>query len=110
MISARTPVALAPRRRVEPSDARTGLYHPPSGPAAVAVARVRREGAERAARRLTLKVAALRDEGITSLAGLARALIERGVATPWGSAVWTRTTVARVIERAAPRDHQLLAC
>lgn len=42
----------------------------------------------------------LRASGLTSLAGLARGLTERGVQTARGG-VWTATQVARVVERAA---------
>ncbi|MBK1660595.1 hypothetical protein CKO45_20455 [Paracraurococcus ruber] len=38
-------------------------------------------------------------------AAIARALTERGVPTPRGGAAWTHTTVARVLERAAPCEH-----
>jgi hypothetical protein len=44
----------------------------------------------------------LRMEGITTHQGLARALTQRGVATPRGGATWTHMTVARVIERLRP--------
>jgi len=49
---------------------------------------------------LALDVAASRADGIMTYAGLARALMEKGVATPRGGKVWTHTTVARVLGRA----------
>lgn len=51
------------------------------------------------AHRLALEVEALRVKGIATNAGMARALMNRGVLTPRGGAVWTHTTVARVIGR-----------
>jgi DNA invertase Pin-like site-specific DNA recombinase len=76
--------------------------HRPRVPPDAAVAvRARQEAAERAAHRLLLEVERLRREGIASLQGLARALTERGVPTPRRGAVWTHTTVARLLARAA---------
>ena len=75
-------------------------YRPPSGPDTAAAARVRRVGAQLAAHRLALEVAALREAGVNSMQGLAAALTERGVPTPRGGSVWTHTTVARVLARA----------
>jgi hypothetical protein len=74
----------------------------PGPPCASAAGLARREEATCAAHRLALEVEALRAEGITTHQGLARALTERGVATPRGGATWTHTTVARVIERLGP--------
>ncbi len=75
-------------------------YRPPAGPAAAAAARARREAAGRAAHRLALEVERLRAEGILAHAAIARALTERGVATPRGGVAWTHTTVARVLAKA----------
>jgi len=100
LISARTKAALAAAKARGTVLGGDRGYRPLGGPDAAAAARVRREGAERAAHRLALEVEALRGEGISSLAGLAQALTERGVTTPRGSAVWTHTTVARVLCRA----------
>ena len=50
--------------------------------------------------RLSLEIAALRAEGVSTHQGLARALSERGVETPRGGRRWTHTTVARLLERA----------
>jgi DNA invertase Pin-like site-specific DNA recombinase len=100
LISARTKAALAAAKARGTVLGGDRGYRPAVGPDAAAAARVRREGAERAAHRLALEVASLRREGITSLAGLAQGLMARGVETPRGSTVWTHTTVARVLERA----------
>lgn len=83
-------------------------YRPLSGPDAAAAARMRRDGAERAAHRLAIEMGALSADGVTTHAGLARALMERGVATPRGGSFWTHTTVARVMGRVAktPHDHR----
>ncbi|WP_375373092.1 recombinase-like helix-turn-helix domain-containing protein [Roseomonas sp. KE2513] len=67
-------------------------------PCAVAAAQARQEEAFRTAHRLALEVEAIRAEGFTTNLRVARALTERGVPTP-GGAVWTHTTVARVIGR-----------
>jgi DNA invertase Pin-like site-specific DNA recombinase len=101
LISARTKAALAAAKARGAVLGGDRGYRPAAGPDAAAAARVRREGAERVAHRMALEVEALRGEGITSLAGLAQALTERGVATPRGGAVWTHTTVARILSRAA---------
>lgn len=59
----------------------------------------RQEAAARTGHRLALEVEALRGAGVTTMAALAQALTERGVPTPRGSAVWTHTTVARLMQR-----------
>jgi DNA invertase Pin-like site-specific DNA recombinase len=74
-------------------------YRPPKGPDAIAAAQARRMAAERAAHRLVLEVEQLYAEGVTGHAAIARALTERGVPTPNGCAVWTHTTVQRVMAR-----------
>ena len=99
LISARTKAALAAARARGTVLGGDRGYRPLSGPDAAKAARVRREGAERAAHRLALDIAAIRGEGITTNAGLAQALTERRVPTPRGGAVWTHTTVARVVGR-----------
>ena len=76
-------------------------YRPLAGPDPAAAARVRRVGAERAAHRMALEVAALQQAGVSTMLGLAQALTERGVPAPRGGAVWTHTTVARVLRRVA---------
>ena len=57
------------------------------------------EVADQAAHRLWLEVERLRSEGVATMAGLARALTERGVPTPCDGRVWTHTTVARLMAR-----------
>lgn len=78
-------------------------YRPAGGPDAAAAAHARRETAERAAHRLVLEVAQLRQEGVLAHAAIARALAERGVPTPRGHGAWTHTTVARVLARVSDR-------
>jgi hypothetical protein len=76
-------------------------YRPSAGPCAAAAASSRADAATQTAHRLSLEIDALRGEGVTTLVGLARNLTERGVPTPRGGAVWTPTTVARVLGRVA---------
>ncbi|MBP0496543.1 recombinase family protein [Pararoseomonas indoligenes] len=72
-------------------------WRPPLPPCTAAASEVRREEATRTAYRLALELEALRANGVTTHAGMARALTECGVPTPRGGAVWTHTTVARVM-------------
>ena len=74
-------------------------YRPSVAPCAAAAALSRVEEADRVAYRLSLAIAQLRDEGVSTMIGLARALTERGVLSPRGSTVWTHTTVARLMAR-----------
>jgi DNA invertase Pin-like site-specific DNA recombinase len=64
-------------------------YRPTAGPDSRAASLARRVTAERAAYRLLLEVDGLRESGVTSLQGLARALTERGVLTPRDRKHWT---------------------
>ena len=64
-----------------------------------AAAQARKDETTRAAHRLLLEVETLRGKGLSTNAGLARALMKKGVPTPRGGAVWTHTTVARVAAR-----------
>jgi Recombinase len=83
---------------VAPTWAATGgLQTGPRGPDSGAGAVARREVAERAAHRLLLEVDRLRNAGVTSMQGLARALTERGVPTPRDRGTWTHTTVRRLL-------------
>jgi hypothetical protein len=75
-------------------------HRPSLPPDADAAAAARAEAAARTAHRLLLEVERLREAGVASLQGLARALTERGVLTPRGGTVWTHTTVARLLTRA----------
>ncbi|GGJ40486.1 recombinase family protein [Neoroseomonas lacus] len=76
-------------------------YRPPAGPNATAAAQTRREGAQRAAHRLSLELERLRLLGVQGHAARARALNDQGVPTPRGTGAWTHTTVARILERMA---------
>jgi len=99
LISERTKAALAAARARRKALGGDRGYRPAVGPDARAAAVARQEAAERMGYRLALEVEALRGAGVTTMAGLAQALTERGVPTPRGSAVWTHTTVARVLSR-----------
>ena len=77
---------------------------PPSAPAA-ALARVLH--ADQAAYRLWLEMERLRGAGILGHAALARAMTARGVPTPSGGAIWTHTTVARVMARTSGKCEAL---
>jgi DNA invertase Pin-like site-specific DNA recombinase len=74
-------------------------HRPAVAPDAGAAALARAEAAERTAHRLRLEVERLRAMGHVSHAALARALTARGVPTPRSGAVWTHTTVARLLTR-----------
>jgi len=99
LISERTRAALAAARARGRALGGDRGYRPAIGPDAIVAAEARREAAERNAHRLGLEIDALRAEGIITHHGLARALTERGVPTPRGGAVWTHTTVARLLGR-----------
>ena len=102
LISERTRAALAAAKARGAVLGGDRGYRPVAGPDAAAATRVRREGAERAAHRLMLEVTALRDAGVSTMQGLAAALTERGVPALRGGAVWTHTTVARLLARTCP--------
>ena len=74
-------------------------YRPAAGPDAAAAAVARRGAAERAAHRLALEIERLRAEGVVTHAALARTLTGIRMPTPRGGALWTHTTVARVLAR-----------
>ena len=76
-------------------------YRPLTGPDAAAATVARRAEAERAAHRLALEIGRLRTEGVVTYAAMARTLTGCRVPTPRGGALWTHTTVARVLQRAA---------
>ena len=101
LISERTKVALAAAKARGAVLGGDRGYRPLAGPDAAAAARVRRVGAERGSHRLALEVTALQQAGVSTMLGLAQALTERGVLAPRGGAVWTHTTVARVLSRVA---------
>ena len=100
LISERTKAALAAAKARGAVLGGDRGYRPVSGPDTGAAARVRRDGAGQTAHRLALEVAALREAGIATNAGLAQALMDRGVPAPRGGPVWTHTTIARVLCRA----------
>jgi len=99
LISERTRAALAAAKARGRALGGDRGYRPAAGPDAAAAAQARREMAERAAHRLALELERLRAEGVVTCAAMARALTERGIPTPHGSAAWTHTTVARVLAR-----------
>ncbi|WP_052402674.1 recombinase family protein [Muricoccus aerilatus] len=99
LISERTRAALAAARVRGAVLGGDRGWRPPSPPCASAAAQARQEEAFRTAHCLVLQLDALREEGITTNAGIARALMERRVPAPRGGAVWTHTTVARIVER-----------
>ena len=102
LISERTRAALAAAKARGAVLGGDRGYRPLAGPDATVAAVARRQVAARVAHRLILEVEWLRTEGITGQAAIARALTERRVPTPRGTGVWTHTTVARVLARAAP--------
>ncbi len=77
-------------------------YRPPAPPdpkaAGAASAEARQRAADHAAHALAPALAALRQEGATSLASLAAGLTARGITSPRGGA-WTATGVRRVLAR-----------
>ena len=99
LISERTRAALAAARVRGAVLGGDRGWRPPVPPCAAAAARSRVEKAARTAHRLLLEVETLRGEGLSTNAGLARALTRKGVPTPRGGAVWTHTTVARAMGR-----------
>ena len=101
LISERTRAALAAAKARGAVLGGDRGYRPSVAPCARAAANVRAEVADRVAHRLAFEIAELQAEGISTRQGLARALTERGVSAPGGGAVWTHTTVARLIARAA---------
>jgi hypothetical protein len=108
LISERTRAALAAARARGAVLGGDRGWRPPVPPCAVAAAQARREEAARTAHRLALEMEALRAVGITTNAGLARALMQQGVVTPRGAGTWTHTTVARVLERLGTKEAELV--
>ena len=99
LISERTRAALAAAKARGAVLGGDRGYRPSAGPCAAAAAKSRAEEADRTAHRLLLELATLRDAGVETHQGLARALTERGVPTPRGALTWTHTTVARLVAR-----------
>ena len=102
LISERTRAALAAAKARGKALGGDRGYRPAVGPNAAVAAQARREVAERAAHRLALEVQRLQSEGVEGYAELARVLTARGVPTPRGGAVWTHTTVMRVVSLTRP--------
>jgi hypothetical protein len=88
LISERTRAALAAAKARGAVLGGDRGYRPSAGPCAAAAACAREGAASRTAHRLSLEIDALRQEGVTTLVGLARSLTERGVPAPWGGVVW----------------------
>jgi DNA invertase Pin-like site-specific DNA recombinase len=99
LISERTRAALAAAKARGAVLGGDRGYRPSAAPCAAAAAVVRAANADQAAHRLWLEVERLRGEGVSTMAGLARALTERGVPTPQAGRGWTHTTVARLTAR-----------
>jgi DNA invertase Pin-like site-specific DNA recombinase len=99
LISARTRAALAAAKARGAVLGGDRSWRPVQGPDTRRAAVARQESAQRVAHRLALEVERLRGEGVMSQAAVARALTLRRVPTPSGAAVWTHTTVARVLSR-----------
>jgi len=74
-------------------------YRPTVPPCAAAAATSRSERADQTAHRLWFEIERLQGEGVSTMAGLARALTGEGVMPPRGGTKWTRTTVTRLLER-----------
>ncbi|HYG85096.1 MAG TPA: recombinase family protein [Azospirillum sp.] len=100
MISTRTKAALqaAKARGVKLGGDRG--YRPEQAPDAALASVARKAKADRAAHSVMPVIEELREQGITSLNGLAAALNERGIQTPRGGS-WTATAVKRAVERTA---------
>ena len=101
LISERTRAALAAAKARGAVLGGDRGYRPTAAPCAAAAALARGDTADRVAHRLAFEIAALRDQGVTTSIGLARALTERGVPTPREGRIWTHTTVARLLARVA---------
>ncbi len=99
LISERTRAALAASRARGAVQGGDRGYRPSAPPCAARAASARGALADLAAHRLSLEIATLQGEGVSTLVGLARALTKRGVPTPREGRVWTHTTVARLMAR-----------
>ncbi len=101
LISERKRAALAAAKARGAALGGNRSYRPSVAPCAAAAALARGEEAARTAHRLAIEIERLKDEGVSTSAGLARALTKGGVPTPRDGRVWTHTTVARLLERVA---------
>lgn len=101
MISARTKAALAAAKaRGVTLGGNRGHGMTPS--AADASLKARQARAQARGADLAPVLAGLRAEGVTSLAGLARALTERGIPTARGGTTWSPVQVSRVLATTVP--------
>ncbi len=101
LISERTRAALAAAKARGAVLGGDRGYRPTAAPCARAAAVARGEAADLVAHRLVIEIAALREQGVVTAIGLARALTERGMPTPREGRAWTHTTVARLLARVA---------
>ncbi len=99
LISERTRAALAAAKARGTLLGGDRGYRPNQAPDAGAATSARRGEAERTAHRLMLEITDIRDGGVSTLQGMAQALTARGVPTPRQGAVWTHTTVSRLLAR-----------
>ena len=76
-----------------------GRRWPPEPPCVAVTADARQEEATRTALRLTSQVEAIQGEEITTNAGPALALMEKGVPAPRSETVWLHTTTIRAMGR-----------
>lgn len=98
MISERTKAAL---QAAKARGARLGGYKgvSPSAKDRLAAVAARRDAADERARDIAPIIEELRESGVTSINGLARALTERGVPTARGSNTWSPTQLSRILAR-----------
>ena len=99
LINERTRAALAAAKARGASLGGDRGYRPPAPPCAANAAVARADEADRMAHRVRIEIERLRQDGTTTLAGLARGLTSLGVPTPRRGGAWTHTTVSRAIER-----------
>lgn len=102
-ISDRTKAALAAakRRGIRLGGDRGGLTPATRRHGAAISASVRADKAKRTAQDLLAVINRVRDQGIDSAKGIAKALNEDNTPTPSGRGRWQTTTVQRVLQRAA---------
>ena len=110
LISERTRAALAAAKARGAVLGGDRGYRPRVAPCAARAAVSRGKVADQVAHRLWLEIKRLRNEGVTTMIGLARALTERGVPTPRKGPVWTHTTVARLVARISDEPTFVSGC
>ena len=100
MVSRRTRLALkAAKARGKPLGGYRGKE--PSAAARLAALTARKATASARAADLAPTISDLRGAGVTSLAGIARALTARGIPAPQGGGTWAATQVGRLLARLA---------